>query len=144
MPGWLFFTATRERRYVQVRRDVDVPDDFWRKLRSEWGQRGHEPSVAIIVPIETFLARKNWLPGSCREFGVQVQVDDDVRSVLERNRQDQDNLDEARSHSTSLDSAETLDRIRGTRFTRELKDFQVRDLGKLLSLAHGANFSVPG
>ena len=29
-------------------------------------------------------------------------------------------------------------------FSRKLRDFQVRDLAKLLSLPHGANFSVPG
>jgi hypothetical protein len=31
-----------------------------------------------------------------------------------------------------------------SRFTRQLKDFQKRDLAKLLALDHGANFSVPG
>ena len=34
--------------------------------------------------------------------------------------------------------------LRSKGFTRKLRDFQVRDLARLLSLTHGANFSVPG
>jgi SAM-dependent methyltransferase len=32
----------------------------------------------------------------------------------------------------------------GTRFSRRLRSFQIRDLGKLLALPNGSNFSVPG
>jgi SNF2 family DNA or RNA helicase len=42
-------------------------------------------------------------------------------------------------------SAEIEAALQGMGFTkRKLKDFQLRDLGHLLSLANGANFSVPG
>ncbi len=37
-----------------------------------------------------------------------------------------------------------LARLEGSRFTRSLQSFQLRDLGRILSLPHAANFSVPG
>jgi SNF2 family DNA or RNA helicase len=45
----------------------------------------------------------------------------------------------------TLSDDEILERLRAKGFTkRELKPFQLRDLRHLLSLPHGANFSVPG
>src|SRR5260370_1086754 len=37
-----------------------------------------------------------------------------------------------------------LDRLANTRFKRQLRPFQIRDLGTLLALPNGTNFSVPG
>lgn len=42
-----------------------------------------------------------------------------------------------------LDAAQVMDAL-GPDWQAPLTDFQLRDLGKLLSLRHGANFSVPG
>ncbi len=39
---------------------------------------------------------------------------------------------------------EIEERLQAAGFTRKLKDFQLRDLQRLLSLENGANFSVPG
>src|SRR5262249_29148501 len=44
----------------------------------------------------------------------------------------------------SAGDASLLDRLTGSRFVRSLRDFQQRDLAKLVGLEHGANFSVPG
>jgi SNF2 family DNA or RNA helicase len=47
--------------------------------------------------------------------------------------------------SLRLSRGEILQRLQENGFTRrELKPFQLRDLERLLSLPHGANFSVPG
>lgn len=43
-----------------------------------------------------------------------------------------------------IDEAEIQPRLDALGFKRQLKPFQLRDLARLLSLPHGANFSVPG
>ena len=53
-------------------------------------------------------------------------------------------LDEALEAVAPLGECAVADALEGSRFIRDLRGFQVRDLGKLLSLAGGANFSVPG
>jgi 3',5'-cyclic AMP phosphodiesterase CpdA len=51
----------------------------------------------------------------------------------------------ARSRLTlAISEDEILQRLSQQGFKRELKAFQLRDLARLLSLPHGANFSVPG
>jgi len=43
-----------------------------------------------------------------------------------------------------ISEADIQPRLTALGFNRELKPFQLRDLARLLSLPHGANFSVPG
>ena len=43
-----------------------------------------------------------------------------------------------------ISEADIQPRLNAVGFNRELKPFQLRDLARLLSLPHGANFSVPG
>ena len=52
--------------------------------------------------------------------------------------------EQQRKPTEVLSPAEIADRLRGLGFARKLLDFQLRDLSHLLSLSHGANFSVPG
>lgn len=44
----------------------------------------------------------------------------------------------------TITTDEIEERLEAAGFTRKLKDFQLRDLQRLLSLENGANFSVPG
>ncbi|MEO3768281.1 DEAD/DEAH box helicase [Streptomyces sp. B5E4] len=60
----------------------------------------------------------------------------DARIAAER-------LDTARSGPAELDPGD-LDSLLGPEWTGELTDFQRRDTARLLSMHHGANFSVPG
>jgi SNF2 family DNA or RNA helicase len=46
--------------------------------------------------------------------------------------------------SPPLESDEVAELLGQSRFRRELRPFQLRDLGRILALSHGANFSVPG
>jgi hypothetical protein len=46
--------------------------------------------------------------------------------------------------TTAFSTDEIQSRLLAKGFTRELRPFQIRDLSQLLSLPHGANFSVPG
>jgi SNF2 family DNA or RNA helicase len=49
-----------------------------------------------------------------------------------------------RGLTLKLDVDEVQPRLNELGYTRELRHFQKRDLARLVSLAHGANFSVPG
>lgn len=143
MPGTLSLSASASGRVVEVRRDAEVPDDFWRRVRSEWGQAGRDPSLAISVPIEVFSGRQAWLPRACRQFFVSLRLDDEVRQLVRRGRLDREKLGEALTgvgdHSARFEGLLGM-----SRYVRRLRDFQLRDASKQWSTTHGANFSVPG
>lgn len=144
MPGTLSFTTIEHGRRIEVRRDDDVPGDFWRKVRSEWGQAGGHPNVAVLVPTEVFGSRQSWLPAACRRYGVDVSLDHATRAVVKRGRVDRERLKTLRAEAPNGDIVLSRERLDATRFVRDLRPFQERDLAKLLVLDHGANFSVPG
>jgi superfamily II DNA or RNA helicase len=138
------FKSVSDGRRIEVRRDVDVPDAFWRRVRAEWGQRGAHPNVAITVPIEVFASRHAWVGVDCRLYGVRVELDAGTRAALDRGRSDREALSTIRVLAPDGSVSDAQQRLSGTRFVRALKAFQERDLAKLLALKHGANFSVPG
>ena len=144
MAGVLDFRSLPPGTSIAVTRDGDVSDDFWLLLRAEWGQRGNSPRTSVVVPVELFSQRLLWLPDACRRFGIRVSLDDSVRLLVVRSNADREALDLAVSSDPQVQERLILDELKGTRFTRELKTFQVRDASKLLGLPHGANFSVPG
>jgi SNF2 family DNA or RNA helicase len=145
VPGVLQFDAIDQARRIRVSRTLDVPDDFWRKVRAEWGQSGDYPSRAVDVAVEVFAGRQAWLPGACRDYGVKIVLDETTRGLVRAARRARERLREVTSPAfdvATMDDA--LERLVGTGYSRKLRDFQLRDLAHMLSLDHGANFSVPG
>ena len=130
--------------FVEVERDAGVPEGFWLRARSEWGSAGPDPGRLIEVPVERFLSRTEWLRPACSLYGVGITWDERSRALMLSLRALRSELDERLADSTPLTPAEVRVRLDGSRFTRELLPFQERDLGHLLALPHGANFSVPG
>ena len=130
--------------HVRARRVGEVPPGFWLQLISEWGVDGDSPGEVVTLPLERLLSRTSWLRSACTRYGVGISWQDDLRALIEQTRS------ERRLLTSLLDSPEPLDahgvatRLASGRFSRELRPFQVRDLGGLLSVANGANFSVPG
>lgn len=143
MPGSLTFSAGGDRRTIRVARDDAVSNAFWRTLRAEWGQSGPEPNRVVDVPLALFLSRHDWLPGVCRKHSVSVLLDETTRAHLRRIRQDRDAQQQVRA-ATDGASANVAAELRASRYCRELRDFQTRDLRRMLALRHAANFSVPG
>jgi SNF2 family DNA or RNA helicase len=99
---------------------------------------------AYVVPVLSFRRASIDIAQVLTELGVPVAYDEAVEELLRTH------LDEVRARRGAA-SLEALDadavRLRvgeSDRFTRDLTDEQVRDLGSLLALPHGANFSVPG
>lgn len=122
----------------------DVPDGFWWRLISEWGSNGAQPGQVVDVSVDRVLGRKDWLRTACQQFGVGIVWGDSLRRLLESNRAERARLAQILADPPALTAAQVGNRLAGTRFTRELRSFQVENLGTLLALDNGANFSVPG
>ncbi|WP_155369749.1 DEAD/DEAH box helicase [Catellatospora vulcania] len=124
-------------------RNAAVPEVFWDRLRVEWGYAG-DPARSVRVPMARFRANLGWLRSACEQHEVSLDWDlklkDVVRQSIEERRQVEALLDKA----VPLEPHEVRARLADTRFNRDLRDFQLRDVGRLLALPHGANFSVPG
>ncbi|WP_144832541.1 DEAD/DEAH box helicase [Microbacterium sp. BH-3-3-3] len=122
----------------------DVPDAFWFTLLSEWGTGGADVSRHLDTTVDRVLRRTDWLKRACEQFVVSIDWDDALSSLMRSLQQDRVRLRTILAEGPALDAAQVQERLSGTRFTRTLRPFQVRDLGKLLALDNGANFSVPG
>lgn len=129
---------------VQLTRDTGVQEDTWLQVRSEWGSAGSRAATQLLVPLERFLARRAFLGRLAKEAGVSIVLDEELRRLVRQANQDQAALRGALDGLAPLDPGALEQRLAGTRYTRELLPFQTRDLGRLLAMLHGANFSVPG
>lgn len=129
---------------VHASRVGDVPPGFWLQLISEWGADGDHPGQRVILTVEQLLSRMSWLRPACTRYGVGIQWQPELRQLIEQTRAQRYLLDQALTSPAPLDEDGVHRRLQDARFSRNLRSFQVRDLGQLLSLAHGANFSVPG
>ena len=122
----------------------DVPAGFWLQVISEWGSAGERPGQQIVLPLERLLSNMGWLRSACPRYGVGIQSDPALDAILQQTRAQRRLLQDALAAGQPLDEEQVNERLAGTRFQRALRWFQVRDLGHLLGLANGANFSVPG
>jgi len=130
---------------VHATRLGDVAAGFWLQLISEWGADGDHPGQQVILTVERLLSRLSWLRTACTRYEVAIRWQPELRELIEQTRVQRRLLDAALYHpEPPLDEQAVLDRLVPTRFARGLRSFQTRDLGRLLSLANGANFSVPG
>lgn len=129
---------------VQATRIGEVPRGFWLQLITEWGADGDQPGQQVVLPLERFLAHMGWLKAACTRYGVGIQWQPELRGLLEQTRAQRRLLDKSLGVPEPLGPTQVTERLAGGRFTRDLRPFQIRDLGRLLSLPNGANFSVPG
>lgn len=131
---------------VALQRQHDVPDELWNALG-----RNIAPGVragdgdTLVVPVERFLASRNWLAQVLRAHRCAITFDDDIQRLLHRADVERDEVGAllAGPHAPAI-TANIARALANSRFRRTLKPFQLRDLGRLLALSHGANFSVPG
>jgi SNF2 family DNA or RNA helicase len=81
-----------------------------------------------------------------REFGFTMEAEGAAEAKLRQFKEERDAVKAARNQTLTRVTPDKLEKtLLGLGFTkRKLRDFQLRDLSKLLSLKHGANFSVPG
>jgi SNF2 family DNA or RNA helicase len=140
----LTITSRNDIAEVTVSRNDDVPEVLWSRVLAEWGLGGTDPSRRILVPIERFLSQLAWLGPACRMYRIGIEWDDNTRRLIAASQAERRSLDAIVAGVTAVSEDAVKARLAGTRFKRELRSFQLRDLGKLLALPNGSNFSVPG
>lgn len=133
---------------IEIGRGTGVEDAFWQALPLRLGALpSRDRGTLLRVPVERFLAARLWLRDHCLSYQVGLEIDDRARHLLRR-AQDENRAVRERLERppTSHDAGATRASLAGveSRFNRSLREFQLRDLAKLLDLPHGANFSVPG
>ncbi len=131
---------------VVFRRDDVIPDDFWYPIAVRLGSR-LAAATRLTVPVQGLLTGRQWLSDHCRRYGVGLQLDVNIRTLLRTAQDEATFLRQIHGgHSGAAYSSrdDPVTQKYQTRLRRDLRDFQVRDLEKLLTLPHGANFSVPG
>ncbi len=130
---------------AQFSRSPEVPDDLWYAIPVNLGPGvTKSPSEHFNVPIERLLSGRRWLSDACRRHDVGVRLDEATSSFLERAHSEQNVVRSLLGGGAAKAPAVRHTARAGGRFTRRLMPFQERDLAKLLTLDHGANFSVPG
>jgi len=79
----------------------------------------------------------------CKSNSIKVEFDDFSKKLIEKYLEDRD-FRISEKQNINLSEIEITEILNSEGFDRKLTDEQVRDLVKILSLKHGANFSVPG
>lgn len=131
---------------IRIARNGGVPQELWAQLgRNIAPLRAKLQSAELFVPIEDFLAAKNWLGDALMRYNCDVDLAPAVGALLEREHAERREIAGLLAGSFIASPLDTLPCDLVGRFDlRELKWFQRRDLNRILSLSNGANFSVPG
>lgn len=131
---------------IHVHRGADTDDDLWRSLGRNISPDDYEQGVdELVVPLERFLASRNWLSASLTRYGCGVTFSDAATNALEiAGAERREVVELLQSGARPLDASVVLEMLDSSRFRRRLMPFQTRDLCHLLALSHGANYSVPG
>lgn len=129
---------------VRLTRDEAVGDDFWLALRAELGGGGVFSRRTLTLPLERFLARRGDIGRLCKAHRVGIDLDDRSRGLIATANDERKVLRTALTEPSPLSADELEGRLAGSRFIRDLRPFQERDLQSMLGLAHDADFSVPG
>jgi SNF2 family DNA or RNA helicase len=131
---------------IRIERGPGTEQDLWRSLGRNIAPDDHiQTEQTIEVPLERFLATRNWLASTLRSYGCAVAFTETATTAVEVANAERAELVTLLDRGFRPVDPEEVELMLGTsRFSRELMWFQLRDLAHLLSLSHGANFSVPG
>ena len=125
---------------------IDVLSGAWNEIALVLQGEMNPARTEISTSADQFLRSRQRLAGVLRSYGIGLDLDDPTREFLARDGGDI-------TYLKSLDGAVAPHRPTHLdaelengpfRLSRTLRDFQTRDLSKLLTMPHGANFSVPG
>ncbi len=149
MAGMLRVTLIGTPPMVELERDAGVDDNFWFGLPVQIapGQAATNGRQRFAVPLERFLSSRRWLRQTCLDHHVGLDFDEEMLAILARARAEREAISRHLASGEAepdVSVAQALVAASGSRYTRDLRQFQLRDLAKLLTLEHGSNFSVPG
>lgn len=128
-------------------RSADVPAALWNSLGRSIapGQARNEIDGTLAIPLGRFLASRNWLGQALTTHACALDIAPALAVLLERGNAERSEIDALMRVLPTTPTPPTLVQdLAAAGFKRQLKSFQLRDLGHLLALSHGANFSVPG
>lgn len=98
-------------------------------------------SASFTVPPEQLLHHKRGLQSILKGHRVGLEPDDGALALLRESLDDATALADARHDRPRPIGAPFMEALT---LRRQLRPFQLRDLERLRTLKHGANFSVPG
>ena len=128
-------------------RGEGVPPALWNSLGRNIasGQSTLLLNGVLAVPLGRFLASRNWLGQALTTHSCDVEIAAALAALLQRGNEEWADIDALMvSAPQTASPSELAAQLKAAGFTRRLKSFQLRDLGQLLVLRNGANFSVPG
>ncbi|MCW5892053.1 MAG: DEAD/DEAH box helicase [bacterium] len=129
---------------IEVTRE-DVADSTWDEIATRIADDLPRAGAPLIVRPGKLLRERRSLRALLLRHQVDLRPDGPTVALLRQTANDDGALAAAISNpDATLPVPAKGDAIGELRLTRELRDFQKRDLGRLLFLRHGANFSVPG
>jgi hypothetical protein len=128
---------------------ADVPNDVWAAVAVALSDDRARPGVPLTAEPIRLVQGRVALRGLLRHASVAFDPDPQVVALLAGSLADSSALELALGRPSpprALSAEVLLAELGGTypRVYRELRPFQIRDLARLSSLGHGANFSVPG
>lgn len=144
MPGRLRVDLCGSR--VRIERGSETEEELWRSLgRNISPEDHHQDHDVVVVPLERFLASRNWLANALQRFQCAITFSEAATGMLEiANAERRELAALIQGGPRPVAHEELLQLLTRSRFNRQLLQFQVRDLVHLLALSHGANYSVPG
>ena len=127
----------------------DLPIPIWNRVSQICSQFDDEARLldrTIILSWAAALSALMEIAAARASLGLNIRADGEAEERLRRFRAERAAVAAARSdRSALLTTDEILTRLRQRGFVRrELRDFQLRDLQRMLAIQNGANFSVPG
>ena len=134
------------------RRDVvfdyeGPPNTGWREIRALlFAAEGRLEYQGLVVPILGFRRIAVDIANIITAYGLPLEYDEAVESLF---RHQLEEIEARQRAVTDPDFTLSPEEVQAAisasgRFTRCLINHQLRDIGRLLHLHHGANFSVPG
>lgn len=129
---------------IEITRE-GVDDPTWDEIATRIADALPRVGHPLAVRPGKLLRERGALRGVLLRHGIDLSVDDAVLALLRDAEEDDDALADAINHPDATNSIPAEgDALGHVRLSRSLRPFQERDLGRLLFLRHGANFSVPG
>ena len=132
------------RPLVILERDASTNAGAWSRLQEAFirGVVGGSERRIDVRP-DVFLAELQALREIRQVYGEDLDLGVHLKTRLRTLAEDR-NARESRLSRMPADPALLQQQLRASGFLRNLKPFQLRNLGSILSLPHGADFSVPG
>ena len=136
-----------DRPTVIIEHNTDVNPGAWARLEEALARGIDSGSESqTVVHADVFLAELSVLRELRDVFGVSVSFGptlSDQLKLMASDRNEREGVVEGESaDDATLEALES--ELAQTGFTRQLRRFQTRNLFRLVSLPHGADFSVPG